>query len=216
MIKLLISNQRMHNLYAIFVKILEICKGNVGNLVDELGNIKRRGVVPKFSDLKIIALSLMAEIMSIDSENNLFSILDGYRTSFPNMISRRQFNDRRKSTSHLCEMIRKRIADIIDGGENYFCIDSKPIEVWRVSRGKRCKIGYKHYSVAPSFSYCASQGVYYYGYKLHAMCGLSGVIHSYDLTQANVHDINYLRDVKLEYHDVAYLEIEDTSAKKFS
>lgn len=37
--------------------------------------------------------------------------------------------------------------------------------------------------------------------KLHAMCGLSGVIHSYDLTQASVHDINYLRDVNLEYHD---------------
>lgn len=85
-IKLLMSNQRMHNLYAIFVKNLEICKENAGNLVDELGNIKRRGVVPKFSDLEIIALSLTAEIMSVDSENNHFSILEGYRTSFPNMI----------------------------------------------------------------------------------------------------------------------------------
>lgn len=162
-IKLLISNQRVHNLYAIFVKILEICKENVVNLVDELGNIKRIGVVPKFSDLEVIALSLTAEIMSIDSENNLCSILKGYSTSFPNMISRRQFNNRRKSTSHLCEMARKRIADIIDGGENDFCIDSKPIEVCRVSREKRCKMGHKHYSVAPSFGYCVSQGVYYYG-----------------------------------------------------
>lgn len=31
--------------------------------------------------------------------------------------------------------------------------------------------------------------------------GLSGAIHSYDLPQAGVHDINYLRDIKLEYHD---------------
>lgn len=85
-VKLLISNQRMHNLYAIFVKNLEICKENAGNLVDELGNIKRSGVVPKFSDLEIIALSLTAEIMSVDSENNHFNILEGYRTSFPNMI----------------------------------------------------------------------------------------------------------------------------------
>ncbi len=84
-------------------------------------------------------------------------------------------------------MIRKRIADIIDGGENYFCIDSKPIEVCRVSRGKRCKMGHKHNSVASSFGYCTSQGVYYYDYKLHAMCGLSGIIHPYDLTQASVH-----------------------------
>lgn len=36
---------------------------------------------------------------------------------------------------------------------------------------------------------------------LHAVCGLSGVIHSYDLSKASVHDLNYMKDVKLEYHD---------------
>ena len=35
---------------------------------------------------------------------------------------------------------------------------------------------------------------------LHAVCGLSGVIHSYDLSKASVHDLNYMKDVKLEYH----------------
>ena len=29
--------------------------------------------------------------------------------------------------------------------------------------------------------------MYYYGYKLHAVCGLSGIIHSFDLTKASVH-----------------------------
>nr|MCR5065343.1 IS982 family transposase [Bacteroidales bacterium] len=53
----------------------------------------------------------------------------------------------------------------------------------------------------PSFGFCASQNTYYYGYKLHAICGLSGVIHSFDITKANVHDINYLKDIKYEYHD---------------
>lgn len=47
--------------------------------------------------------------------------------------------------------------------------------------------------------YCASQGVYYYGYKLHAVCRLSGFIHSFDLTKASVHDIHYLKDVKVDY-----------------
>lgn len=199
--KLLISNQRMYNLYAIFAKYLEICKSFSGNLVNETGNIRRRGVIPKFSDLEVIALSLTAETMSIDSENYLFIQLAQYKSSFPNMISRRQFNDRRKFTGNLCETIRKRIADHVDGGEDYFCIDSKPIEVCRTARGKRCQMGKKDYSKAPSFGYCASQRTYYFGYKLHALCGLSGVIHAYDLTKASVHDINYLQDVKFEYHD---------------
>jgi hypothetical protein len=191
----------MYNLYAIFAKYLEICKSFSGNLVNETGNIRRRGVIPKFSDLEVIALSLTAETMSIDSENYLFMQLAQYKSSFPNMISRRQFNDRRKFTGNLCETIRKRIADHVDGGEDYFCIDSKPIEVCRTARGKRCQMGKKDYSKAPSFGYCASQRTYYFGYKLHALCGLSGVIHAYDLTKASVHDINYLQDVKFEYHD---------------
>lgn len=55
-------------------------------------------------------------------------------SSIPNLISRRQFNDRRELVSGLCEQIRSRIANHIDGGEDYFCIDSKPIEVCRVAR----------------------------------------------------------------------------------
>lgn len=57
----------MHNLYAIFAKFLEICKQFAGNLVNEKGNQPRPGVVPRFSDLEIIALSLTAESVGIDS-----------------------------------------------------------------------------------------------------------------------------------------------------
>ena len=47
---------------------------------------------------------------------------------------------------------------------------------------------------APDFGYCATQALYYFGYKLHAVCGVSGVIHSYDMAKASVHDIKYLND----------------------
>ena len=101
-----------------------------------------------------------------------------------------------RATSGLCEQIRSRIAKHIDGNEDYFCIDSKPIEVCRLSRGRRCKMGKDgDFSTAPDFGYCATQGCFFFGYKLHALCGLSGVIHSYDLSKASVHDINYLKDV---------------------
>ena len=41
--KLLIDKYRMHNLYAIFAKLLNICKQIAGNLVNESGNVPRRG-----------------------------------------------------------------------------------------------------------------------------------------------------------------------------
>ena len=85
----------------------------------------------------------------------------------------------------------------MDGGEEQFFVDSKPIEVCRVARGKRCKIGRTgDFSQAPDFGFCAWQNTYYFGYKLHALCGLSEVIHSYDLSKASVADLHYMKDVK--------------------
>ena len=131
-----------------------------------------------------MVLSLTAETESIDSEKWLFDYkLQEYKDSFPDLISMRQFNDRRKKTAGLCEELHKRIAMEMDGGEEQFFVDSKPIEVCRVARGKRCKMGRTgNFSQAPDFGFCASQNKCYFGYKLHALCGLSGVIHSYDLS----------------------------------
>ena len=78
------SNHRMYNLYTRFVKILEICKQFSENLVNESGNVPRRGPVPKFSDLEVVALSLTAETESFDSEKWLFDYkLQEYKDSIP-------------------------------------------------------------------------------------------------------------------------------------
>jgi len=44
--------------------------------------------------------------------------------------------------------------------------------------------------------------IYYFGYKLHPLCGLNGIIHSYDLSKASVHDINYLKNVKQGFYNI--------------
>lgn len=189
----------MRNLAANFGKILDICKKFSKNLVDERGNMPRRGIIPRLSDLEVIALSLTAEKFSVDSESYLFSLLEEYKSDIPNLISRRQFNDRRKFTANLCEQIRKNIALAIDAGEDMFCVDSKPVPVCRIARAKRCKLGKNDFETAPNYGFCAAQNTYYYGYKLHALCGLKGVIHSYDLSKASVDDRYWLQDLKYEY-----------------
>ena len=73
----------MRNWTANSVKILDICKHFSKNLVDERGNMPRRGVVPRFSDLEVIAFSLTAEKFSIDSESYLFSLLKEHKTCIP-------------------------------------------------------------------------------------------------------------------------------------
>ena len=192
----------MRNFVTKFRKILEICKQFAGNQVNEKGNVPRRGVVPTFSDLEVVALSITAEAFSIDSENYLFNRLNSdCPDAIPNLISRRQYNQRRKLTMMLGENIRQSIAKAIDGGETVFSIDSKPVKVCQNARAARCQMGKTDIEHAPAWGYCSSQNMYYYGYKLHALCGISGVLHSYDMTAANVHDLQYLKDVQWEYND---------------
>jgi len=79
----------MHNLYAIFARFLNICKQVAGNLVNESGYVPRRGVVPKFSDLEIIALNMASEATDIGNKLLLFAELQEYRSEISNLISRR-------------------------------------------------------------------------------------------------------------------------------
>ena len=55
------QENHMYNFCAKFRQILDICKRYSENLVNSLGNVPRVGVVPRFSDLEVIALSLTAE-----------------------------------------------------------------------------------------------------------------------------------------------------------
>ena len=142
----------MRNFIANFVRILGICKDFTGNRVNELGNVPRCGVVPKFSDLEVIALGITAEAFGFNSENLLFHRLHNEcKEDFPNLISRRQFNARRKFTVRLAEEIRKEVAIAIDGSEDVLCIDSKPVKVCQNARTNRCVMGRDNANATPDW-----------------------------------------------------------------
>lgn len=204
--KILNTNHRMRNFISNFAKIYDICKDFAKDLTDSHGNILRPGPKPIFSDIEVVALSLTAEAMGYDSENHLFNSLGNSSDSIPNLISRRQYNDRRKALTDFTEKLRKRMAEVIDKDNATFCVDSTPYRVCRNARAQRCKIGKKNGDpISPNFGFCASQKMYYYGFKLHAVCGLSGVIHDFQISPASVHDINYLKVLPEDIRDCALI-----------
>ena len=70
------------------------------------------------SDLEIIALSLTAEFMSIDSENSLFKQLNN--NQILNLIERSQFNKRRRKLFLFSEEVRTKLASYFLEFEDYF------------------------------------------------------------------------------------------------
>ncbi len=65
------------------------------------------------------------------------------------------------------------MAKAMDGKENVFVIDSKPVKVCQNARVKRCAMGRDDWERAQQWGYCASQGIRYLGYKLHAICRIA-------------------------------------------
>jgi len=80
-----------------------------------------------------------------------------------------------------------------------------PLEVCKYSRSTRSTICKLNIETAPDHGFCASQNMHYYGYKLHAVCSVSGVFESVEISKASVHDIHYLKDIKHQLQDCTLL-----------
>lgn len=188
----------MLNIVKNYFKILEVL-----NSLDISQETNKRGRKSKMSDLEVFALSFTSEYMSIDSENSLFRQLSDL--SLPNLIERSQYNKRRKRLFGFAEKIRVLLATKFAEFEDYFIVDSMPLEICKVARQNRVKICSQHYETAPAKGFCASQNTWFYGYKLHGICSVSGVFHTIDITKANVHDIHFLQNVKHQIADCVLL-----------
>lgn len=169
-------------------------------LIDELnpfGNVPRSGPTPSFSDVEVIALTLTAEYLSIDSENQLFrKIRADYAAAFPTLHSRPQFNRRKRALFPLLERLRQKLVAPFLENEDAFIADSKPLPICEYARSAQSTICQEIDYALPDYGYCASKQEHYYGYKLHSVQTLEGVIVYPDLAPAHAHDSQFLSDLQ--------------------
>ena len=187
----------MRNIEEIFKKMLPIVEESLNKVIDNNGNIPKIGRKPKFSDINVITLCLSAEYLSIDSENRLFDLITN-STYFLDLgiIDRSSFNRRRKRLYPYINNVLAYLSHKISPDEDTFIVDSMPIEICRFARARRVKICKEQFETAPEFGYCASQKMTFFGYKLHALCGINGVFRKMDLSKGNMADIHYLQDIR--------------------
>jgi hypothetical protein len=189
----------MSNIVKNYLRVLEV----ISSLNCELEFKSGVGRKHKMTDLEVVALSLTAEFMSIDSENSLFKLVTP--SDISNLIERSQFNKRRRKLFLFSEEIRTKLASFFLDFEDYFIVDSMPLEICKFSRHNRVKICKDEFETAPSKGFCASQNTWFYGYKLHGVCSITGVFHSLDITKAEVHDVHFLKNIKQQMSDCVVL-----------
>lgn len=171
--------------------------------ISENENLYFKPIKPKLSDLELISLIILAEFKSIDSEHQLFREIKGFEIE--PRIERSVYNRRKRKLFPFIEELRMKMVEKFNETENYFVVDSMPLEVCKISRSSRSKICKEVDYAIPNRGFCASQNLHFYGYKLHAVCSIAGVFQSFDLSPASVHDIHYLQDIKLQMSDCVLL-----------
>lgn len=178
----------MSNLQSVYSKILGLL-----HEIEKQDNFLNQIRIPKLSDKELIALSLAAESLGIDSEHFLFKQLPN---NVEGKIERSVYNRRIRRLSHKLEDLRQKMAQQIRSHSELYIVDSMPLEVCKFSRAKRSKICQEDEPSSPDYGYCAAQKLSYFGYKLHAVCTPEGVIKMFDISKASKHDIHYLNDVQ--------------------
>jgi hypothetical protein len=178
----------MNNLIQNYETILKLLQEHCS----DIHSIKQYRI-PKLSDIKLAALDFTAEFMSYNSELQLFRAIKG--TYLESQIERSVYNRRKRKLFGYFEKIRQRISSKFSDLSQCFIVDSTPIEICKVVRARRSNICATD-EVRPAFGYCSAKRMRYFGYKLHLVCDDNAVVHSFDFTPANVHDVNYLQDVK--------------------
>jgi hypothetical protein len=78
-----------------------------------------------------------------------------------NLIGRRQYNDRRKLLFEKTDDARKSMAEGINKQGDVFVIHSVPLEICKISRKQRNKMGKESAHHSPDKDYCGSRKKYF-------------------------------------------------------
>jgi hypothetical protein len=152
--------------------------------------LRRPGPAPGCSDSELIAMALIAECRGIDKETELLAWWRErpLRTLFPQVPSRTRFNRRRRALAQAINLVRQLVLRSLDlAADNQCVIDSLPIPVMGfhlVPGGSR-----EWATHEARFGRCASKKQTLYGYKLHCVMTLGGLILDFSLAPANETDL---------------------------
>lgn len=149
---------------------------------------RRPGPQPECSDSELMAMSLIGECRGWHMETELLSCWQEYRYLFPHLPSQSRFNRRRRNLMQAMNLIRRVILRSLDLSQDTQCIiDSLPIPVVQFHLVPGSTGDWKAYEA--TFGKVTTKKQTIFGYRLHLLIGLSGLILDFELTPANCSDL---------------------------
>jgi Transposase DDE domain len=177
-------------------------------VVDELWQrlaplFRRPGPSPVCSDSEVLTLALVGECRGWDVETELLGHWQAHRDLFPHLPSQSRFNRRRRQLAAGFNLIRRAILDLLDVAADRQCaIDSLPVPVmaFHLVPGSAATSTWK--TAGATFGRVGTKRQTIFGYKLHLLVTLGGVILDFELAPANLGDLAVGTELLAEHTDL--------------
>jgi len=164
----------------------------------------RPGPQPICSDSELMAMALIGECRGWHMETELLSCWEEYRHLFPHIPSQSRFNRRRRNLMQATNLIRQVILRNMDLSLDCQCIiDSLPIPVVQFHLVPASTGDWKAYEATFGKAITKKQTIF--GYRLHLLVGMSGLILDFELTSANCSDLEAGFELLNEHTDLEVL-----------
>jgi len=165
---------------------------------------KRPGPQPECSDSELITLTLVGECRGWDVETEMLSHWREHRKLFPVIPSQSRFNRRRRHLMYAFNLIRRVVLSYLDiAQDRQGVIDSLPIPVLQFHLVPSSTGDWAAYGAA--FGKVSSKKQTIFGYKLHLLVTLGGLILDFELAPANATDLQVGFELLTEHTDLHVL-----------
>ena len=161
----------------------------------------RPGPAPACSDSELLTLALVSECRGWDVETELLSHWQAYRALFPHLPSQSRFNRRRRQLWGAFQELRRGVLRLLDLAQDRQCaIDSLPVPVVQFHLVPQSTGDWPSHGA--TFGKVSSKKQTLYGYKLHLLVTLSGVIVDFILAPANATDLAVGYELLAQHRDL--------------
>jgi len=165
---------------------------------------KRPGPKPICSDSELITMAIVGECRGWDVETEMLSSWQAHRDMFPHIPSQSRFNRRRRNLMLAFNLIRRVVLQMLDLAQDTQCvIDSLPIPVVQFYLVPGSMGDWKAYGA--TYGKVSSRNETIFGYKLHLLVTLGGLILDFELAPANATDLEVGFEMLTEHTDLDVL-----------
>lgn len=167
---------------------------------------RRPGPAPACSDSELLTMVLVGECRGWDQETELVTAWQAYRHLFPVLPERSRFNRRRRALQHAINDLRRVALTVLDlAQDRQAVIDSLPVPVMHFHLVPSSPNTSTWRAAGATFGKVSSKKQTIFGYKLHLLVTLGGVILDFELAPANVHDLTVGAELLAEQRDLLAL-----------